>query len=442
MLSRVALIGDVHANLPALEAVLDHAHGQGAQSIWNIGDFIGYGAFPDEVVKLIRREDVVSIIGNYDLKVLEVKQNKEKWRGRKLPRKLLAFEWAYDNLSKKSRKYLRSLPREIRLNLEGWQVLLTHGSPASNEEPITRDTPEERLWALAKMAGTDVIVCGHSHQPLVRQVGGVWFINTGSVGRPDDGDPRACYAMLDVEPASLDVRHYRIEYDVGRAVAAIREHDLPEAFAQMALQGRNLDTVLDGIGENFKLHAVLRLAQSCDYEVEHTHQVERLALRLFDELRPLHNLGTQERFWLQCGAILHDIGWIEGKRRHHKTSLRIIMRSPDLPFNKRERRIIGLTARYHRKALPKKKHRHFKKLDSEDRDVVRTLAAILRVADGLDRTHEGLVERISCKISTREILLRCAVSQPATAERAMALEKGVLLEQVFGRPLAIDWNLV
>ena len=89
-----------------------------------------------------------------------------------------------------------------------------------------------------------MIICGHSHRPFVRQVDGVWFINTGSVGRPDDGDPRACYAILEIDSESIQVQHYRLEYDVERAVAAIRENELPEAFAQMLLQGRDLDTVL------------------------------------------------------------------------------------------------------------------------------------------------------------------------------------------------------
>ena len=98
------------------------------------------------------------------------------------------------------------------------------------------------------MANTDVIVCGHSHQPFARQVGNVWFVNTGSVGRPDDGDPRAAYAILRLEPALFQVRHYRLEYDVASAVAAIRQQGLPEAFAQMMVQGRNLDVVLSASG--------------------------------------------------------------------------------------------------------------------------------------------------------------------------------------------------
>jgi putative phosphoesterase len=241
---KVALIGDVHANLPALEAVLAHAHEHDVKAIWNVGDFVGYGAFPDEVVRRLRGEDALSIIGNYDLKVLKFKKKRDKWRRSKRPEKWLAFKWAYENLSKKSRKYLRSLPQELRMEILGRRILLTHGSPASNEEPLAPYTPECRFAELAHTADADVVICGHSHQALASQVHGVWFINTGSVGRPDDGDPRATYAVLQLEPEGLEVRHWRVDYDVARSVAAIREHQLPEAFAQMTLQGRSLDAVL------------------------------------------------------------------------------------------------------------------------------------------------------------------------------------------------------
>ena len=240
---RVALIGDVHANLPALEAVLAHARDRGIEAIWNVGDFVGYGPFPDEVVQRLRQEGALSIVGNYDLKVLKFEKKKEKWRRTKRPEKLLAFQWAHDHLSRESHSYLRSLPKELRLHVESRRILLTHGSPASNEEPLTPGTPEERLRELAQGADADVIVCGHSHQPFAREVHGVWFINTGSVGRPDDGDPRACYGFLQITPEHVRVRHYRVEYDVGRAAAAVRERNLPEAFAQMILQGRSLDDV-------------------------------------------------------------------------------------------------------------------------------------------------------------------------------------------------------
>jgi len=245
---QVALIGDVHANLPALEAVLGHAHKQKVDAFWNVGDFVGYGAFPDEVVKRIRKECVLSIIGNYDLKVLEIKRKKKKWKKKRAPLKIHAFRWAYQSLSKKSRKYLRSLPEEISFEWYGRRILLTHGSPASNEEALEPATPDERLRELAQMVQADVIICGHSHQPFWREVGGVHFINTGSVGRPDDGDPRATYAVMEMFPDRIEVEHYKVDYDVDRAVEAIRKNKLPEEFAQMVIRGISLDT-LKGIGE-------------------------------------------------------------------------------------------------------------------------------------------------------------------------------------------------
>ena len=248
---KIALLGDVHANLPALDAVLAHARKRGVDQIWNIGDFVGYGAYPDEVVKRLRKVGAISIIGNYDLKVLKFPKKKDKWRRTKMHLKWLAFKWAYENLSKQSRQYLRTLPKELWLYTGGKHFLLTHGSPVSNQDHLTAATPDARLRELTVIAASqwdnkivDAIVFGHSHCEFARQVDETWFINTGSVGRPDDGDPRACYAVLQIGGNTLQVDHFRLEYDLTAAVAAIHDRGLPEAFAQMLLQGRNLDMVL------------------------------------------------------------------------------------------------------------------------------------------------------------------------------------------------------
>lgn len=462
---KVALIGDVHANLPALETVLTHARQQDVEEIWNTGDLVGYGAFPNQVIDRLREEDAISIVGNYDLKVLKLKKRKKrkKWRKKKQPEKFLAFQWAYENLSKKNRKYLRSLPKERNLSVgdedepTAWKLLLTHGSPASNEEHLEPDTPEERLRELAAMTEANVIICGHSHQPFAREVDGVHFINTGSVGRPDDGDPRACYAILEIEPGALQVQHYRLTYDVERAVAAIREQRLPEALAQMMIQGYALDEVMEepqtwnappiapppwGAGEKEQIiQAVLRVAESYDYKEDHTHHVTHLTLRLFDELRALHQFGLEERFWLRCGALLHDIGWIEGRKGHHKTSRDLILKA-ELPFDKRKQLIIACIARYHRRALPKDKHAHFAALSPVDQYRVTVLSAILRVADGLDRTHRNVVQDLACEITRRRLTIRCDVRMYPIPEREQALKKGDLFEHVFDRELVIGWRMI
>jgi len=235
----IACIGDVHGNLPALEAVLSHAQDHGALAIWNIGDFVGYGPFPDEVVQRLRDEGALSIRGNYDRKTLQVLEKQKKWLKTKSPEKLLAFQWAYEHLSPQSREYLAALPEQIRLFMKGWNVLLVHGSPADPDEHLSPSTPESRFNDLNKVAQADLVICGHSHRSFLRQVGSTWYINTGAVGRPDDGDPRAEYALLRLEPGSRQVAHYRVEYDVDRVVMEIRRCQLPETFAQMFSLGRD-----------------------------------------------------------------------------------------------------------------------------------------------------------------------------------------------------------
>ncbi len=198
--------------------------------------------------------------------------------------------------------------------------------------------------------------------------------------------------------------------------------------------------------EQSDLQAVLKLAQSCEYDAQHSHQVARLALRLFDELRSVHGLGPQERLWLQYAALLHDTGMIEGKKGHHKASLRIILESPILPFGKTQRRIIGSVARYHRGALPRERHRQFSRLKPTTRRVVRVLAAILRLANALDHSHQGVIQDIVCDLSPKKILVRCTTHPgpspesrlPAETERLNALQRGDLLEQVLERKLAVE----
>lgn len=245
---RFALLGDIHANLPALQAVVAHAQAQDVMGYWNIGDFVGYGPFPNEVIDLLRGINARSIIGNYDQKVLKFPQKAKKWRKKKHTLKYLAFKWAYKALSKDNREYLASLPTELEFTVAGRLILLTHASPQSIEEHLTPETPQERFHELARGVSADLVVFGHSHRPFVRLIDGVWFVNTGSVGRPDDGDPRGCYAVLEITDRDIIVQHYRLVYDLDRTVNAIRAAQLPEPFAQMVIKGYNLDDVLERIG--------------------------------------------------------------------------------------------------------------------------------------------------------------------------------------------------
>lgn len=248
---RIALLGDVHANLPALEAVLGHARSLGVVEFWNIGDFVGYNAFPDQVVKEMCKPGFSNIIGNYDLKVLNFPKLDKKWRTKKHPQKRFAFKWAYENLSPSSRAYLANLPAERCLTIGNQNFLLVHASLASNEELLDALTPKARLKELSDLAAQKyktsfaAIICGHSHQAFTHQVEDTLFINTGSVGRPGDGNPRTGYAVMEIADESLWVSHYRLEYDLEKIITANRKAGLPESFTQMILEGRDLEWILD-----------------------------------------------------------------------------------------------------------------------------------------------------------------------------------------------------
>jgi len=172
--------------------------------------------------------------------------------------------------------------------------------------------------------------------------------------------------------------------------------------------------------------------------MQHVQQVTRLALQLFDDLKPLHGLGMQERAWLQYAGLLHDIGWIEGATGHHKTALRIILETPLLPFDARERLIIGSIARYHRGALPAARHAHFAELKPLEQRLVGILAGLLRVADGLDCTHQSLVEGVTAQVVGKRIVIRCHARQQAAEEFADATAKSDLLVQMLKRSVALQ----
>jgi hypothetical protein len=247
---KLAILSDIHGNRHALEAVLKHARGQGAaQLILNLGDSTGYGPDPEGVVRWIRGANFRNILGDYDNKVVSKKHRREAWKAVKTSDKRAMFAWTYEALSKRSRKFLKALPEQISLQLEGLQLVLSHASPASRHEHLGLDTPETRLQALAQGSKADIILCGHSHQAFVRRAAGTLFINPGSVGRPDDGDPRASYAVLELQEDRATAQLFRVPYNITGAVQAMRRTGLPLIFSEVLRQGKNYDAVRMQIGQ-------------------------------------------------------------------------------------------------------------------------------------------------------------------------------------------------
>ncbi len=246
---KIVVLSDIHGNIHALEAVLRHARGQSTGDvILNLGDTTGYGPNPEQTVQRIQNPAFINILGNYDKKVLSKKHRQEGWQRVKTPEKRQMFAWTYQSLSKPSRKFLSKLPKQRLVELGGQKILLTHGSPASINEHLLPQTPDSRLAELAATTDADIILCGHSHQGFIRKVNAVWFINPGTVGRPDDGDPRPSYAVLTLNKYEVTAEMFRVPYNINAAVHAMRQTGLPEVFAQMIRQGLNYDDLVAKFG--------------------------------------------------------------------------------------------------------------------------------------------------------------------------------------------------
>ncbi|OHB77034.1 MAG: hypothetical protein A2Z25_16705 [Planctomycetes bacterium RBG_16_55_9] len=183
------------------------------------------------------------------------------------------------------------------------------------------------------------------------------------------------------------------------------------------------------------LQVAIEFGLSIRNERRHPFQVCRLCCMLFDELQSLHHMGNTERIWLQAAALLHDVGKSICGRDHNKKSRDIIIKSTKLPLDKKERIIIGLTARYHRGALPNRNHRTYGRLDCESRYYVRKLAALLRFADGLDENHRSPVTGLSCQISEDNIIVCPETEGPFNSQKAIA--KADLLEDVLNRKVIL-----
>lgn len=179
------------------------------------------------------------------------------------------------------------------------------------------------------------------------------------------------------------------------------------------------------------------LGHCCRFEEAHAIEVVRLSTLLFDALQPLHGCGEKERDWLRCAALLHDIGWIYGRKDHNKASMQIIINAPFLTKRKNESVIIGLIARYHRKALPDQRHRYFKDLPHRYQRLVTQLAGILRLADGLDYAHKNKVQNLSVRdekgVCQLHIKTQSPISIPETLKKVdlfkVAFNRNILLKK-------------
>src|SRR3954471_12290391 len=230
---RVAVITDIHANLPALRAALARIDELGIERIYCGGDLVGYGPHPNEVCALVQERRIPTIYGNYDYAIARDLDNCGcayiTPHDRELGQRSVA--WTLAHTDRAGKDFTRKLPFDLHFPVGTAEVHLVHGSPRKVNEYLFEDKPARLYERLAVAESDPVLVFGHTHKPWVHEYGGVLFVNCGSVGKPKDGDPRGAFAML----TPGDVTIERFEYDAATVAEEVAAAGLPTELAEKLL---------------------------------------------------------------------------------------------------------------------------------------------------------------------------------------------------------------
>jgi exopolyphosphatase/guanosine-5'-triphosphate,3'-diphosphate pyrophosphatase len=188
------------------------------------------------------------------------------------------------------------------------------------------------------------------------------------------------------------------------------------------------------------LAGVRQFAAACTLDAKHSEHVTDLALQLFDQLRERLHLPAEERLLLQAAGLLHEVGYLINYERHHHHSYHIIMHGNLRGLSPKERELVANIARYHRRSTPKLSHDNYARLTPAERGTVRRLSAILRVADGFDRTHTQHVKALRCLWREGELCIGVVADRKPDVDLWSAAEKSKFFEKVFGVKLTFAWR--
>jgi putative phosphoesterase len=235
----MAFFADIHGNLPALEAAVRDARKRGARRLYCAGDLTGYGPFSSEVVRYLDAKGIVTISGNYDLKVLSVAKDGPSLKKKMKPLKWKILYQTARQLKKKDRKIISKLPVRHEETLTGGKkLLMVHGGPASDTDTIYPSITTAGLRRKLGEEECDILVCGHTHIPFARRISNVLVANCGSTGLPVDGDPRPAYALVEVNRSgNPTARIVRFTYDNEATAEAIPDSGMPKKLIKDFLEG-------------------------------------------------------------------------------------------------------------------------------------------------------------------------------------------------------------
>jgi len=236
---RLAILGDIHGNLPALQVAYDMAIEAKAEKVYHLGDLGGYAPFVNEVVDFLIEHRIEGVQGNYDEAVAFDKKHcgckyEDEFQAQMSH---LSFEWTKEHVTEKSKNYMKNLPFQISFEVGGKKVKIFHATPTKNNLYWYENRPEQFFLLMAEKAEADIMIYGHTHIPYFKKLNDKYFINAGSVGKPKDKDPRTCTCLVEITDSDVRVTFLRKDYDIQTVVKAIIKSDLPYYFAEKLMKG-------------------------------------------------------------------------------------------------------------------------------------------------------------------------------------------------------------
>jgi len=234
---RIALISDIHGNLPALETVLQDIDTQDVDQIICLGDLVDFAPWGNEVIDCLRDRKILCIMGNhderigFDLPIVPIaKHNEEETRAR-----TTAIQYSKSTITAENKAYLRNLARHIRVDFGPHKLFLTHASPLAIDEYLYESTDEQVWKDRFAMIDAQYLAVGHTHRVFVKELDGNLIINTGSVGRSREEDRLATYVLLDVDllqTPAITVTIRRLNYPIAQTIAGIEASGIPNFYAR------------------------------------------------------------------------------------------------------------------------------------------------------------------------------------------------------------------
>lgn len=239
---KIAVISDIHGNMQALDAVLANIKKENCSKIFCLGDLAMAGSEPsrtiEKVKELQKTSDFTLIQGNTDEMIANTDNQMLHMLRENNPVMANALECDVSEISEKQKDFLRTLPEQKELEIEGIKILLVHGSPRKNNENIYCDLKIEEVEEMIANTDADIIFCGHTHVPCGYQTNTKQtVVNVGSVGRPFSQEPKSCYAILEIENSEYSIKHNFVDYDYKTASEILKQRGFEGAdkLAQMLI---------------------------------------------------------------------------------------------------------------------------------------------------------------------------------------------------------------